>query len=221
MVPARCDTTGPGTWALPWSAVLAGLTGGIGSGKSTVAAALEERGAAIIDADRIAREVVEPGGAAYEALVDHFGAGVLLGDGRLDRQALADIVFHDPGALEALNKITHPAIGAVVAERIASAARTHDVVVVDIPLLSITTKANIGFDAVVVVDVPEEIAVRRLVDQRGFKEDDARARIASQISREERRALADVVIDNSGDRAALDAQIERAWKWLEERVAAS
>lgn len=221
MVPARCDTTGPGDGALPWSAVLAGLTGGIGSGKSTVAAALEERGAAIIDADRIAREVVEPGGAAYEALVDHFGAGVLLGDGRLDRQALADIVFHDPGALEALNKITHPAIGAVVAERIASAARTHDVVVVDIPLLSITTKANIGFDAVVVVDVPEEIAVRRLVDQRGFKEDDARARIASQISREERRALADVVIDNSGDRAALDAQIERAWKWLEERVAAS
>ena len=201
--------------------MLAGLTGGIGSGKSTVAAALEERGAAIIDADRIAREVVEPGGAAYPALIERFGAGVFQEDGRLDRQALADIVFHDPGALDALNQITHPAIGAVVAERIASAARTHDVVVVDIPLLSITTKANIGFDAVVVVDAPEEIAVRRLVDQRGFKEEDARARIAAQISREERRALADIVIDNSGDRAALEAQVERAWKWLEGRAAAS
>lgn len=185
-----------------------------------MAAALEERGAAIVDADRIAREVVEPGGAAYAALVERFGAGVLQDDGRLNRQALADIVFHDPGALDALNKITHPAIGAMVAERIASAAHAHDVVIVDIPLLSITTKANIGFDAVVVVDVPEEIAVRRLVDQRGFKEEDARARIAAQISREERRALADVVIDNSGDRAALETQIERAWKWLEERAAA-
>lgn len=200
--------------------MLAGLTGGIGSGKSTVAAALQERGAAIIDADRIAREVVEPGGAAYAALVERFGPGVLHADGRLDRQALADIVFHDPDALGALNQITHPAIGAVVAERIASAARTHDVVVVDIPLLSITTKANIGFDAVVVVDAPEETAIRRLVDQRGFKEEDARARVAAQISREERRALADVVIDNSGDRAALEAQIDQAWKWLEEHASA-
>lgn len=209
------------TTRLRWSPVLAGLTGGIGSGKSTVASALEERGAAIIDADRIAREVVEPGGAAYTALVERFGVGVLQEDGRLDRQALADIVFQDPEALDDLNKITHPAIGAVVAERIASAGRTHDVVVVDIPLLSITTKANIGFDAVIVVDVPEETAVRRLVEQRGFKEEDARARIAAQISREERRALADVVIDNSGDRSALEAQIDRAWKWLEERADAN
>ena len=209
------------TTRLRWSPVLAGLTGGIGSGKSTVASALQERGAAVIDADRIAREVVEPGGAAYTALVERFGVGVLQEDGRLDRQALADIVFQDPEALDDLNKITHPAIGAVVAERIASAARTHDVVVVDIPLLSITTKANIGFDAVIVVDVPEETAVRRLVEQRGFKEEDARARIAAQISREERRALADVVIDNSGDRSALEAQIDRAWKWLEERADAN
>jgi dephospho-CoA kinase len=200
--------------------VLAGLTGGIGSGKSTVAAALADRGAAVVDADRIAREVVEPGGAAYDALVARFGRGVLRTDGTLDRQALADVVFHDPEALEALNRITHPAIGAVVASRTAEALATHRIVVVDIPLLSITTRARVGFDAVVVVDAPEQAAMRRLVEQRGFSEADARARIAAQISREERRALADVVVDNSGGRAALEGEIDRLWRWLEERAGA-
>ena len=197
--------------------MLVGLTGGIGSGKSTVAAALAGRGAALVDADQIAREVVEPGGAAYAPLVERFGPGVLRADGTLDRQALADVAFNDPAALEDLNGITHPAIGAVVAERIGAAAQTHDIVVLDIPLLSITTKARIGFDFVVVVDAPEEVAVQRLVEQRGFKESDARARIAAQTSRDERRALADFVVDNSGDRSALDAEIERLWKWLREK----
>jgi len=197
--------------------MLVGLTGGIGSGKSTVAAALAGRGAALVDADQIAREVVEPGGAAYAQLVERFGPGVLRADGTLDRQALADVAFNDPAALEDLNGITHPAIGAVVAERIGAAAQTHDIVVLDIPLLSITTKARIGFDFVVVVDAPEEVAVQRLVEQRGFKESDARARIAAQTSRDERRALADFVVDNSGDRSALDAEIERLWKWLREK----
>ncbi|HVA75130.1 MAG TPA: dephospho-CoA kinase [Acidimicrobiales bacterium] len=197
--------------------MLVGLTGGIGSGKSTVAAALAGRGAAVVDADQIAREVVEPGGAAYAQLVERFGPGVLRADGTLDRQALADVAFNDPAALEDLNGITHPAIGAVVAERIGAAAQTHDIVVLDIPLLSITTKARIGFDFVVVVDAPEEVAVQRLVEQRGFKESDARARIAAQTSRDERRALADFVVDNSGDRSALDAEIERLWKWLREK----
>lgn len=197
--------------------MLVGLTGGIGAGKSTVAAALEARGAAVVDADGIAREVVEPGGAAYGALVERFGTGVLEEDGRLNRQALADIAFNDPKALEDLNGITHPAIGLVVGQRIGEAALTHDIVVLDIPLLSITTKARIGFDAVVVVDAPEEVAVERLVDQRGFSEADARARISAQITREERRALADFVIENAGDRAALHAEIDRLWTWLQQK----
>lgn len=197
--------------------MLVGLTGGIGAGKSTVAAALHERGAAVVDADLIAREVVEPGGAAYAPLVERFGSGVLQADGRLDRQALADVVFKDPAALEDLNGITHPAIGMVVAERIAAAAATHDIVVLDIPLLSITTKARIGFDLVVVVDAPEDVAVERLVGQRKFTESDARARIAAQITREERKALADFVIENAGDRAALEAEIDRLWSWLGEK----
>lgn len=197
--------------------MLVGLTGGIGSGKSTVAASLAARGAAVVDADRIAREVVEPGGAAYAALVERFGPGVLQADGSLDRQALADVAFNDPAALEDLNGITHPAIGAVVAERIGAAAQTHEIVVLDIPLLTITNKARIGFDFVVVVDAPEDVAVQRLVDQRGFSEPDARARIAAQITREERRALADFVVDNSADRAALDEEIERLWRRINEQ----
>jgi dephospho-CoA kinase len=197
--------------------MLVGLTGGIGAGKSTVAAALAERGAAVVDADVIAREVVEPGGAAYDSLVQRFGRGVLQPDGRLDRQALADLVFHDPAALEDLNGITHPAIGLVVGQRVAAAAATHEIVVIDIPLLSITTKARIGFDAVVVVDVPEDVAVQRLVSQRGFEEPDARARIAAQITREERRALADFVIENTGDLAALETEIDRLWECLGEK----
>ena len=196
---------------------LVGLTGGIGAGKSTVAADLAARGAAMIDADGIAREVVEPGGRAYDALVERFGTGVFDADGRLDRQKLADVVFNDPDALSALNEITHPAIGSVMAERVVEAAESTEIVVVDIPLLTIATKSRMNFDAVVVVDAPEQTAVERLVQHRGFTESDARARIAAQISREERRALADFVIDNSGDRAALSAQLDALWTWLAER----
>lgn len=197
--------------------LLVGLTGGIGSGKSTVAADLASRGAAVIDADQIAREVVEPGGRAYEPLVARFGSGVLQPDGRLDRQRMADIAFNDPEALEALNNITHPAIGAVMAERVVEAMESHEVVIVDIPLMTIATKARMNFGAVVVVDAPEETAVERLVDQRGFKPEDARARIANQISREERKALADFVVDNSGDRSALSTQLDSLWTWLTDR----
>lgn len=193
---------------------LVGLTGGIGSGKSTVAEDLAARGAAVIDADGIAREIVEPGGRAYGALVERFGDQVLLPDGRLDRQKLADIVFNDPESLTAINQITHPEIGAVVLERIGEAAGGHEIVVVDIPLMSIATKARMNFDAVVVVDAPEDVAVDRLVDQRGFSADDARSRMAAQISRDERKALADFVVDNSGDRLALSAQLDTLWAWL-------
>lgn len=200
--------------------LLVGLTGGIGSGKSTVASILAARGAAVVDADGIAREIVEPGGPAYAPVVDRFGAGVVGPDGRLDRPALARVVFNDAEALADLNRITHPVIGAVMAERMAAAATTAAIVVLDIPLLDIATKDRYRFGVVVVVDTPEEAAVARLVGQRGFDEVDARARISAQISREKRRSLADLVIDNSGDRAALDAAVDAAWVWLSERAAA-
>lgn len=195
--------------------VVVGLTGGIGSGKSTVAAALADRGATVIDADRIAREVVEPGGPAYHAVLDRFGPSILEADGRLDRQALAGVVFADADARRDLNAITHPAIGQVMTEQLAGQAGGDGVVVLDIPLLTPETRARWPFDGVIVVDAPEDVAVRRLVDQRGFDPSDARARIGAQLSREERRSLAGLVIDNAGDRAALAAQVERAWAWIQ------
>jgi dephospho-CoA kinase len=197
--------------------LLVGLTGGIGSGKSTVAAGLAERGAAVIDADAIAREIVEPGGPAYAPVVERFGRGILAADGQIDRPALAGLVFGDGAALADLNAITHPVIGQVMAERMASAQS--EIVVLDIPLLNIATKDRFQFGAIVVVDAPEEVAVERLVSQRGFDEADARARIAAQISREERCSLADLVIDNSGSRKELEDQIDRAWEWLSTRAA--
>lgn len=199
---------------------LVGLTGGIGSGKSTVAAGLSARGAAVVDADAVSREVMEPGGAAYGPVVERFGPGILGPDGRIDRPAVAALVFNDKDALAALNGITHPIIGRVMAERMEAAAATARVVVLDIPLLNIATKDRFTFSAIVVVDTPEETAVDRLVGQRAFSEADARARIAAQISREERKALADVVIDNSGSRPDLEAEIDRAWAWIAERAAA-
>lgn len=196
--------------------LLVGLTGGIGSGKSTVAAALAARGASVVDADQVARQVVEPGGPAYAPLVGRFGPAVLGPDGRIDRGALASLVFGDRAALADLNAITHPAIGAVMADRVAALSSEAEVVVLDIPLLNEESRRRYRFDAVVVVDTPEEVAVSRLVEHRGFTESDARARIAAQISREERRALADFVVDNSGDRAALAGQVDRLWDALGE-----
>ena len=200
--------------------LLVGLTGGIGSGKSTVAAGLAARGAGVIDADEISRRILEPDGEAYGAVVDRFGPGIVGAGGRIDRPGLAAVVFGDAAALADLNGLTHPVIGKVMAERMAEAAATHEIVVLDIPLLSIATKDRFQFGAIVVVDTPEDVAVARLVDQRGFTEDDARARVAAQISREERRALADLVLVNAGDRDALEAEIDRAWGWLEDRAAA-
>jgi dephospho-CoA kinase len=189
--------------------VVIGLTGGIGAGKSTVADLLAARGAVIVDADRIAREVVEPGRPAYVSIVERFGPSVVAVDGRLDRAALAAVVFRDPEALAALEAITHPVIQAEMADRVA-AHRDAAVVVMDIPLMKDRRRPMRG---VVVVDVPEEVALRRLVEQRGFDEDDARRRIAAQISREERLALADLVVDNSGERAALEAAVDAVWAW--------
>lgn len=196
-----------------------GLTGGIGSGKSTVADLLVERGAVLIDADRIAREVVEPGGPAYGPLVDRFGPGILAPDGTIDRPALAAVAFADADALGALNAITHPAIGAVMTERRAAQAGTDHVVVLDVPLLKPAHRALLELDVVVVVDCPVHVALARLVEQRGMDEADAKARIAAQMTREERLEGADFVIDNGGERGALEAEVARVWAALEARAA--
>jgi dephospho-CoA kinase len=197
--------------------LLVGLTGGIGSGKSTVAQGLGTRGAAVVDADAISRQIMEPGGAAFQPVVDRFGPSIVDPAGRIDRPALAALVFGDREALADLNRLTHPVIGRVMSERVAELAATSEIVVLDIPLLNIATKDRFSFGAILVVDAPEDLAVQRLVDQRGFSDADARARVAAQITRAERRALADLVIDNSGDRAALEVEVDRAWAWLSAR----
>jgi dephospho-CoA kinase len=200
--------------------LLVGLTGGIGSGKSTVAAGLAQRGAAVVDADAVSREILEPGGLAYGPVIERFGSGIVEAGGRIDRPALARLVFGDPAALSDLNRLTHPVVRRVMAERLEAAAARAAIVVLDIPLLTTTTKDAFDFGAVVVVDVHEDVAVSRLVEQRGFSEADARARVAAQISREDRRRLADLVVDNQGDRAALEGEIDRVWAWLQEHAAA-
>jgi len=185
-----------------------GLTGGIGSGKSTVAALLAERGARIVDADRIAREVVEPGTPGLAAVVAEFGDGVLTSEGALDRPALAGVVFGDPAARARLDAVVHPLVRARAAELVA-AVPPDAVVVQDVPLLVETGQAG-SYDLVLVVQTDEPIRVARLVD-RGLSAVDARARIASQATDEQRRAVADVVLHNDGDRAALAAQVARFW----------
>ena len=178
--------------------LMVGLTGGIGAGKSTVTAVLEEAGAVIVDADRIAREVVEPGTPGLAMLVAEFGDDILGPDGALDRAALAARAFVDAERTAALNAITHPLIGERTAELFGSAAEDA-IVVHDMPLL-VEGGMTPGYHLVIVVDTPSEIRLRRLVEQRGMPEDDARARMSRQASDEDRRAEADVLIDNSGDR---------------------
>jgi dephospho-CoA kinase len=194
--------------------LLVGLTGGIGSGKSTVAGLLADRGAVIVDADTIARRVVEPGTPAYQQLVSRFGTTVLLPDGGLNRAALAAVVFGDPAALRDLNAITHPAIRSRMAAEADVYTGTETVVVLDIPLLKAETRDEFGMEAVIVVDVPLDVAVCRLVSSRGMSEADARARIAAQMSRSERCAMADIVIDNSGTRSDLDSSVAGVWDRL-------
>ncbi len=198
--------------ATVWPVILVGLTGGIGAGKSTVSARLAELGARVVDADAITRELQAPGTEVFAAVVERFGPGVVGADGALDRQALADIVFNDADELAALNGIVHPAVGLEIARRLEEAAATDDVVVLDVPLLVESGRDDMA--AVIVVDLPEDEAVRRLVAHRGFSEADARARIARQASREERRARADLVLDNSGTVEDLRAAVDDAWPWI-------
>ena len=190
-----------------------GLTGGIGSGKSTVSALLEERGAVVVDADRIVRSLQEPGEPVFEAMVEAFGSSIVADDGTLDRQAVADIVFGDDDALKTLNGIVHPAVGAAIAERLVELAETDEVVILDIPLLVESGRDDMA--AVIVVDVDPDLAVERLVEHRGFSEEDARSRMARQVSREDRLAKADVVLDNSGSLEHLETQVDELWARIE------
>jgi dephospho-CoA kinase len=199
--------------------LVVGLTGGIGSGKSTVSALLAAKGAVVVDADAVVHELQRPGTAVFEAMVDRFGNAIVAADGSLDRSAVADIVFNDPDALADLNGIVHPAVGAEIVRRMDELSTTDAVVVLDVPLM-VESARGYPVAGLIVVDVDPEVAVRRLVEHRGMREDDARARIARQASREERRARADVVIDNSRSLDDLAAQVDRAWRWIEGLVAA-
>lgn len=199
-----------------------GLTGGIGAGKSTVVSLLAEKGAVIVDADRIAHEVMAPGGEAYQPVIDRFGPGIVAPDGTIDRAAVAAIVFNDKQALADQQAITWPVIGKVMAERVAEANAAGKLVIMDIPLLREGAGGSrYGLAAVIVVDTPVEVAVQRLVAQRGMSEEDARARIANQIGREERVAIADHVIDNSGNLEELRAQVDAVWAELSALTAPS
>ncbi len=185
-----------------------GLTGGIGSGKSTVSAMLADLGAHVIDADAIAREVVAPGTEGLAALVEAFGPDILALDGSLNRAALADRAFADESARQRLNAITHPRIAARTAELMRKIP-DDAVLVHDVPLL-VEVGLQDAYDMVLVVDAPDDVRVRRLLE-RGLDEQDARARIAAQATREQRLAVADVVLDNSGSLSDLREQVERAW----------
>ena len=188
------------------------LTGGIGSGKSEVANILARRGAVVVDADQVARQIVEPGQPALAEIVEHFGSDILQPDGSLDRPGLAARVFGDQEALAALNAITHPRI-AERTRQLIEAAPPGSVIVYDMPLL-VEQGLTRGWDLVVVVDAPDEVRMQRLVELRGLPPEDVRARMSAQATREVRNAAADLVIDNSGDRAALKEQVVALWEGL-------
>ncbi|MCA2222608.1 dephospho-CoA kinase [Nonomuraea aurantiaca] len=194
-----------------------GLTGGIGSGKSEVSKRLAARGAVVIDADKIAREVVEPGTPGLARVVAVFGDEVLHPDGSLNREKLGAIVFADPDKLASLNGIVHPLVGERVAEL---QSRTADdaIMVYDVPLLAENRLAPM-YDVVIVVDAADEVRIARLAEHRGMPEHDAKARIAAQATRQDRLAIADIVIDNEGDLDDLEARVAQVWDDLLTRAA--
>ncbi len=184
---------------------LIGLTGGIGSGKSTVSSMLADRGFAVVDADEITRELQRPGQPVLAAMVAEFGDDILLSDGELDRRGLAARVFGDIDQLARLNAIVHPVVGSEIQRRLDELSETDQIVFLDVPLLVESGRDDL--DRLVVVDLDPEIAVSRLVEHRGFTERDARARISRQADRHERLMHADIVIDNSGTLADLERQL--------------
>ncbi|MEU4495220.1 dephospho-CoA kinase [Streptomyces sp. NPDC023998] len=195
-----------------------GLTGGIGAGKSEVSRLLASYGAVLIDADKIAREVVEPGTPGLSAVVEALGPEVLTAEGTLDRPKLGSIVFADPERLATLNAIVHPLVGARSME-LEAAAGPDAVVVHDVPLLTENNLAGL-YDLVAVVDASPETQLDRLVRLRGMTESEARARMAAQATREQRRAIADLVIDNEGPLEQLEPQVRKVWAELSRRAVA-
>lgn len=207
------EAGGPGNFG---PVKLVALTGGIGSGKSSVSERLVERGCLIIDADLIVRELQQPGELIYNQMVERWGDRILAADRTLDRAAVAGIAFGDPEELAALNKMIHPTVRREMHNRADAVNEQPGVVIFDIPLLAEGGPDDRrGASVVLVVDTPQEVAVERLMAYRNFTRDDALARIAAQATREQRLEMADFVIDNSGDMAHLDAEVERFWAWLE------
>ena len=194
--------------------LLVGLTGGIGAGKSTVAAMLEARGARVIDADDLARRAVRSGTAAFDRIVERFGGGVVGADGELDRAALASIVFADSERRRELERFTHPEVARMLQEALEPLRSTDDVVVYASPLM-VESGMTDACDVVVVVASPVEEQLRRVGAQRGMSESDVRARMAAQASDGERAAAADVILDNGGTIEELEAQVDRLWRDLE------
>jgi len=192
--------------------ILIGLTGGIGCGKSEVSRLLEKRGAVVVDADLIVRELQQPGGEIFLRMVEMFGEKVLATDGSLDRGAVAKEVFKDAELLKNLNSLIHPVVRRVMNERVESYRATEKIVILDIPLL--VENPREGLDGVLVVDLDPQIAIDRIVSQRNMTLDDAKSRVAAQSTREQRLAIADHVVDNSGDRDALAIQVDAAWSWI-------
>ena len=192
------------------------LTGGIGSGKSSVAGRLAGRGVVIVDSDLIVRDLQQPGSPVLARMVERFGPSIVDEGGNLIRPAVASIVFNDKQALADLGKIMQRPIREETDRRTIAAAEAGQVVVQDIPLLVETIEGRPPYSGIIVVDVDPELAVSRLVSFRGFSEDDARARIAKQSTREQRLAIAGFVVDNSGTEADLDAEVERCWAWMQQ-----
>jgi dephospho-CoA kinase len=194
---------------------IVGLTGGIATGKSTVSRILAEAGAQIIDADELARDAVRPGRPAWQAVVDHFGAGILRADGTIDRDRLGVMVFEDPECKAILEGIVHPAVAEAMAARLADIARSapDSVVVLDVPLLY-EAKMDAGLALVIVVYAPEDVQLQRLMQRNGLSPEEARARIGAQMPVAEKRRRADIVIDNSGAPEATRAQVLAVWRRL-------
>lgn len=196
--------------------LLVALTGGIGSGKSSVSARLADRGAVIVDADAVVKQLQRPGQAVFLAMVERWGDAIVQADGELDRQAVAAIAFGDEDELKALNKMVHPAVRKEMQRQAEEFTDTDRIVVLDIPLLAPGDAEKRGARGVIVVDCPTELAIERLMAHRGFERADAEARMAAQMTREDRLELADFVIDNSGDLDQLDGEVKRCWRWLQE-----
>lgn len=200
--------------------LLIGCTGGIGSGKSTFAAMLAARGAVVVDTDQLARDALAPGQPAERAVIERFGGAVLAPDGAIDRRALAAVVFADERERRVLESIVHPVVRAAVEEAVGARRGSDDVVVLDIPLL-VERGGDPVYDlnGTIVVDVPEDLAVERLVRVRSMDEGDVRARIAAQASRADRLARADFVVVNTGTLVELEQMADRAWDWIGRRAA--